>query len=61
MIDVCAVIEQETGQRVTPETRLDAMGLDSLDFLNLMVACSVPDEKVADLNTVGDIIHAVCD
>jgi acyl carrier protein len=59
MIDVCRVVEDETGQSVEWDTRIDSLGLDSLDFLNLMVVCGVPDDKVAGLETVGDIADAI--
>lgn len=35
---VCEVIERETGQHVTPDTTLDELNVDSLEFLDLMLA-----------------------
>jgi acyl carrier protein len=58
--DIITFVECESGKLVTRETRLDSLGLDSLEFLNLMLLCGVPDEKVAALETVGDICDAVC-
>jgi acyl carrier protein len=60
---VCDVIELETGKAVTEETTIDSLGLDSLDFLDLMLAVEkesgkkVPDDKFGDLHTVGDIVR----
>lgn len=58
---VLAVIARETGQTVTDQTSLDDLGLDSLEFLDLLLALGretgkeIPDETVAGLKTVGDL------
>jgi acyl carrier protein len=49
------VVEEHTGQKVTAETPLKDLGLDSLEFLELMVALSIPDERVPYINTVQDL------
>jgi acyl carrier protein len=65
LIDVCAVIEKETGQKVTPETMVKELGLDSLEFLDLLLTLqgeadkTIPDEKVAYLETVSDLIESL--
>lgn len=62
---VCAIIERETGQKVTPETRLQAITRDSLEFVDLLIQLGteagdgtpIPFEKAADLETVGDLVR----
>lgn len=57
--DVVAVVESETGKPVEPETKLDDLGMDSLDFLSLIVAVGgVPDLIVPRINTVNDLYLA---
>ncbi len=47
------------------ETRLDALGIDSLEFMEMMIQVQgafeveIPDEQIARLNTVEDICKAV--
>ena len=36
-------------------TRLDALGLDSLELLELYVELDVPRDKIGSLETVGDL------
>ena len=57
--EVIAGVEDETGQKVTAKTMLDSLGMDSLDFLSLMVRFGISDNKVAGINTVNDIFLAV--
>ena len=63
---VIAVISAETGAgQVSASTRLDSLGLDSLEFVCLMQAiqntvADVPDGEWASMETVGDIAEA-CD
>lgn len=58
---VCEVIERETGKPVTEETLLEDLPMDSLEFIDVLLAISnetgksVPDAKVSSLTTVGDI------
>jgi acyl carrier protein len=58
---VMAVIERETGKIVTPDTLLDSLALDSLEFLDLL--CAVESEtganlQHANLQTVGDLMRS---
>lgn len=63
---VIKVVAQETGREessLNAATFLDSLGLDSLEFVNLMLAIqnsvsNVPDEKWATLNTIGGIAQA---
>lgn len=60
---VCEVIERELGQPVTEDTLLEDLPMDSLEFIDVLLAISnetgksVPDEKVSSLMTVGDIVR----
>jgi acyl carrier protein len=54
------LISEETGAaNVTVETKLEDLGIDSLDFIDLMLKLNVPDAKIAGLETVGDILKAI--
>jgi acyl carrier protein len=63
---VIAVIFSETGtDGITRDTRLDSLGLDSLEFVCLMkeiqeTVADVPDAEWARMETVGEIAEA-CD
>jgi acyl carrier protein len=58
------IIEAETFQKVTLETSIDELNLDSLDFVDLMmVICAkikpIPELEWAKFDTVGDIAKAL--
>ena len=61
MIDECAVIEREINQKVTEETPLEDLQVDSLEYLALILAIEreagkdIPPTAYADFSTVGDI------
>lgn len=55
-IDICAVIERETGQSVTEETPLENLNVDSLEYLDLLLVLEVPSDGV--YQTVGDLAKA---
>ena len=57
--EVMDIVEDETDQAVTPETRLDSLGMDSLDFLALLTRLNIPDAAVASLETVQDLHSAL--
>lgn len=60
-IQVCAVVERETGEHITPGTRLEDLGLDSLEYANLLLEVSkstgkeIPLERWGELHYVSDI------
>jgi acyl carrier protein len=57
--DVIQKVEEETGQKVTAETNLNDLGLDSLDFVDLLVQIGeIPDSVVPRINTVNDLYLA---
>jgi acyl carrier protein len=63
--DVCAIIERETGQKVTKETELESLNVDSLEFLELLMKIGdesgkeISDERIPSLKTVGDIAKEI--
>lgn len=59
IVDVLAIVREETGQDVTPETKLETLHMDSLEFLNLLTRLSIPDAKIEDLETVGDLMREI--
>ena len=62
--EICALIEQETGQAVTEATPLEALQIDSLEFLNLLLIIGdaagkeISDRDVSQAGTVGDLVKA---
>lgn len=59
IVDVMTIVRDSTGEDVTPETRLNALGMDSLDFLDLVMRVgNIPDALVPHLNTVNDLYLA---
>lgn len=52
---VMKVVEEETGKTVNLDTELKDLGLDSLEFLNLMVELGIPDASIPYINTVRDL------
>lgn len=60
---ICEVIERETGQAVTEATPLEDLNTDSLEFMDLLLAISnetgktIPDNRLGELHTVGDIME----
>lgn len=61
--DVIAAVEEHTGQKVSAHTELKDLGLDSLDFMDLILQVSkecgeIPDSAVPSLETVNDLFMA---
>jgi acyl carrier protein len=57
--DVIQKVEDETGQKVTAETNLNDLGLDSLDFVDLLLHIGdIPDSVVPRIDTVNDLYLA---
>lgn len=50
---------------ITPETPIDALPLDSLDFLDLILeleklyGITITDQELAEAKTVGDLLRVV--
>lgn len=59
LIEVLEIVKEHTGEDVTPETELSSLGMDSLDFLDLLIRVgNIPDRVVPHLNTVNDLYLA---
>lgn len=64
---VIAIVARECGkmpEEVTPETDIESLGMDSLEFLSLLICVrdevgEVTDDVAAKLQTVGDLAAAV--
>jgi acyl carrier protein len=56
---VIQAVEDQTGQKVAAGTKLSDMGMDSLEFLDLVVRLGVPDAAVPGCNTVHDLYQAI--
>jgi acyl carrier protein len=61
--DVVQAVEERAGQKVTSETKLDTLAMDSLDFVDLILHISgqfgdIPDSVVPRINTVNDLYLA---
>lgn len=54
MRDVLAIIERETGYAVTGETRVEDLGLDSLEYLQLLIELDTPAD--GEYETVSDLM-----
>lgn len=61
--DVIQAVEDETGAKVTAETKLSDVMADSLDFVDLILFVStkfgdIPDAVVPRIDTVNDLYLA---
>jgi acyl carrier protein len=67
IIDVIAKTIQCDRQSIQPETRLEALGIDSLKAINIVYELEeefdieVPNELIAELTTVQDIETTITD
>jgi acyl carrier protein len=67
MLRVIAIVARELGvepQTISPHTRLDELGMDSLDFVSLLQCINVeigeiPEDQVTNLETIEDIAKAI--
>lgn len=66
--NVCAVIAEQFGiqaEYITPDSRLDSFGIDSLDLLSCIVEIDrvfnieIPMTDIADVVKVGDLVELV--
>lgn len=58
-IQVCAVVERETGEHITPGTRLEDLGLDSLEYANLLLEVSKSTGKEIPLSAGANFTMSV--
>lgn len=62
LVEVMEIVKDHTGEDVTPETEISSLGMDSLDFLDLLIRVgNIPDQVVPHLNTVNDLYLATND
>jgi acyl carrier protein len=63
LVKVTEVIEQETGELVTPDTKLVTLVTDSLEMANLVLelegalGIEIPDCEIGKLFSVQDIVN----
>ena len=67
--EIAKILSEQLGvpaSKITPESRIvDDLGADSLDVVELLMQLedstgkTIPDDKVADIKTVGDLIKAL--
>jgi len=53
------IVSSHSGLAVTSETPVEALGLDSLEMLDLFISLDIPDSAMNSVQTVGDIIDYV--
>ena len=59
---IANVLEAETGERVTPETKLATLVTDSLEIASMILeledalSIEIPDEDICRLFTVRDVV-----
>ena len=57
--EVIAIVDDETGKKVSADTELSTLEMDSLDFLALIVRIgNIPDAVVPRIETVNDLYLA---
>ncbi len=58
---VIAVVQRETGrEEIDARTRLDSLGMDSLEFMSLIICLraeigDIPDEAISYMETIDDV------
>lgn len=56
LYETIVIVEDKTGITVTGSTNLSDLGLDSLEFVELLMSFpNIPDEKVPQINTVSEL------
>lgn len=53
--EVMKIVEAETGHLISLDMQVKDLGLDSLEFLELMLQLSIPDASVPYIETVRDL------
>lgn len=64
LANVIAVVSVEAcvpPEKITAETKLEDLGMDSLDFVALMNALDVPQTRWSGIQTVADLVKALND
>lgn len=50
------IISEAVGRPVEPSEKIEALGLDSLETLELFMALDIPDRSAQQMKTVQDIL-----
>ena len=63
---VIAIVGEETNtstEKLNANTNFFDLGLDSLEFMSLIVALrelgDIPDEKIGGINTIADVVNVL--
>jgi acyl carrier protein len=59
VITVVAVEACVSAEDITGTTKLDDLGIDSLDFVSLMQALDIPQNTWEGINTVADLVRVL--
>ena len=66
--EIIALQLEIDGETLTPETKiLEDLGTDSLDVVEMLMSVEdefdveIPDEKIEDLKTIGDVVEYIQD
>lgn len=64
---VIAVVNEETGKSASETSTFEELGLDSLDFVSLMLAVEnklgvrIPEEKYPTIESVADLSRVIAE
>jgi len=63
--ELLVLIERETGKTASLDTKIQDLGIDSLDFLSLIVEVqsqfkvTISDRQIAQIQTIGDLLNII--
>jgi len=63
--ELLVLIERETGKTASLDTKIQDLGIDSLDFLSLIVEIqaqfkmTISDRQIAQIQTIGDLLNII--
>ena len=63
--ELLVLIERETGKTASLDTKIRDLGIDSLDFLSLIVEVqsqfkmTISDRQIAQIQTIGDLLNII--
>ncbi len=62
---ILELLEEKTGKTLAEDSPVDAMGLDSLEFVQLILDVEeytnrkIDDHKAAEAQTIGELVQAI--
>ena len=62
---IIELLEEKTGKTLAEDSPVDAMGLDSLEFVQLILDVEeytnrkIDDRKAAEAQTIGELVQAI--